>query len=371
MSFAIRSNNWEIDLDRLPVTVERNAGVFFGLFIFLFGCVWGGFPVFGLIRNGFDLGRGPEQLLFLIFPLIGVGIALFGLHMILHRRSITIDRYFVAVAERGLRGARQWREQISGYRGVLARTRRVSTKHSSYTLYLVDLKHDDDAKTINLYTARGDRQWRSRWEDYARRLGLPTLEERADGLVARDVDDLDKSVGELMREGKVSVDHGLLAQGAAEGVQVETRGDTLVITRTGRSTPLWGELLGLAFPAIFIYFGLSFGDLPMIVRVFLVGLGTIFEVAFLAAVVWDRISRQRLVIAPDFVHLRAVSPFGATKGKRLATPEVEGVEVQRGRKNDRRFAVTITTDKDALRFGLGLPAATLDYIRNAVLARLA
>lgn len=371
MNLAVPSTSWEIDLGRLPVSVERNAGVVFGLLIFLFGCVWGGFPVFGLIQNGFDLGRGPEQLLFLIFPIVGIGIALYGLHMILHRKSITIDRYFVAVAERGLLGARQWREQISGYQGVLARTRRVSTKHSSYTLYLVDLKHDDDARTINLYTARGDRHWRGRWEDYARRLGLPALEEGADGLVQRDVDDLDKSVTELLQEGKVAVNHDLLAQNGAKGVHAEARGDALVLTRTGPQNPLWGWLLGVAFPSVFIYFGLFFDDTPMIARFFLGGLGILFAAAFLWAGIWDRISRQRLVITPDYAHLHAVSPFGASKGKRLAIAEVEGVEVQRGRKNDRRFALTIATDNKSLRFGLGLPAASLDYIRNAVLAQLA
>lgn len=375
MNSILRNNSWEIDLGRLPVTAERKAGAFFGLLILLFACVWGGFPVLGMARNGFDLGRGPEQFLFLIFPLIGVGIALYGLHLILHRKSITIDKYFVAVAERGLLGAKAWREQISGYRGVLARTRRVSTKHSSYTLYLVDLKHDDDAKTINLYTARGDRHWRSRWEDYARRLGLPALEEGAGGLVARDVDDLDKSVTELLREGKVTVDQGLLAQGGAQGgvmgVRAEAAGDALVLTRTGPQNPLWGGLIGIAFPAVFIYFAFFTEEMPVIVRIIFGGLGIIFEAAFLSAVIWDRISRRRLVITPDEVLLHSVGPSGPTRGKRLPIAEVEAVEVQRGRKSDRRFALTIATDKKSLRFGLGLPAASLDYIKNAVLAQLA
>jgi len=227
-----RGRQWELPIGERPVTVTRTGSTFGGLFMVVFALLWGGLPTMALIQNGLPGAGQPENWLFLIFPVIAIGILAFGLRQLLWRKTITLDDLFVTVEERGLFGTESWQEQLTAYRGVLSRSRRVKTKNSSYTLYLVDLLHDDSKRTINLYSARSKRDWRAKWEAYARWLKLPAVEQADGGVVARDVADLDKPVAALIREGKLEVDYGQL-QERAEGLAVDIEGDALVVTRTG------------------------------------------------------------------------------------------------------------------------------------------
>ena len=362
----------EVPIGAWPVVVTHKGSLFAGLFITVFGTVWGGFPVFGMMQHGApDLDR-PENWLFLLFPVIGVGIVLYGLHRLLWRKTVTLDGLFVAVAERGLFGARSWQEPLTGYRGVLSRSRRVHTKNSNYTLYLVELLHRDSKRTINLYTARRRESWRAKWEAYARWLKLPALEQDEGSVVARDVEDLDKPVAELIDEGKVAVDYDALKQ-RAEGLAVDIEGDAVVATRTRPQVSLLGMLLFLAFPAVFVYVGFFLGEgdaVDRIGRLVVGAMGVFFGVSILAGLVWDRLTRRRLRIAPDRLTVTAVGPWGESRSRSLDAGEIEGVRVGREHEN-RRPAVLIQGDRQTLAFGRGLPEASLEFLRNAVLAKIA
>ncbi len=364
-----RRRQSEVPIGRLPVTVTHTGSLFGGLFISGFALFWGGVPTLGLIADGLpDLSR-PENWLFLLFPTIAVGLFLFGLRMLRWRKTVTIDDLFVTVEERGLAGTETWQEPRTAYQGVLSHSRRVKTKNSSYTLYMVELAHPERRRSVNLYTSYSERGWRGKWEDYARWLELPALQEGSDGLVARDTGDLDKPVAELIREGKLEVDYALLRE-RAEGLAVDIEGDTIVVTRTGPELAWWGALIMLAFPLVFVYVGFFLDDTPAIVGWFLGGLGLLFEVAFVTAVVWDLISRKRLRIDPERITANAVGPKGETKGKSIQVGEIEEVTVGR-RKGENAVKLLITGDRQRLSFGQHLPRASLDFLENLVLAKIA
>jgi hypothetical protein len=373
-SFGHLSRHWhaEVPIGAFPVEVTHKGSLFGGLFILVFGAVWGGFPVFGMLQQGMpDLSR-PENWLFLLFPVIGVGILLYGLHLLLWRKTVALDGLFVAVAERGLLGHKSWQEPLTAYRGVLSRSRRVQTKNSSYTLYLVELLHGDAKRTINLYTARRQDGWRAKWEAYARWLKLPALEQGEGGVVARETEDLDKPIAELIDEGKVAVDYDILKQ-RAEGLAVDIEGEAVVATCTQPQVSLLGMLLFLAFPAVFLYVGFFLGDgdaVDRIGRLVVGAMGILFGGLVLAGLVWDRLTRRRLRIAPDRVTVTTVGPWGEVGGRSLDAGEIEGVRVAREHEN-RRPAVLIEADRRSLAFGRGLPEASLQFLRNAVLAKIA
>ena len=361
------TNRVEFPLDRLPATLTRTGGRFLGGFMMVFALVWGGAPLVGLLGDFPPEQRAAETLLMLIFPTIGTGLFLFGLHTFLWRKEITIDKYFVAVAERGLKGRREWRETLDSYRGVLRRSRRVRTKNSSYTVYTVDLVHDDEDRTINLYTARSEQDWRQKWEAYARHFRKPALEQSADGMVARDAEDLDKPVGELLREGKVTVDYDALAE-KAEGLAVDFEGDTIVITRTGpRNSPV-GSVLALLFPLIFIYIGFFHDGSQPALYTFGV-MGVLLQGLCVAFIAWDQVARHRLRIGPRTLRLNQIGPWGETKGRTLAVGEIETVKVGRERGSG-PTAVIVSGDAGMLKFGTRLPRASLDFVHNTVLAKI-
>jgi hypothetical protein len=373
-SFGHPRRRWhaEMPIGAFPVEVTHRGSLFGGLFILVFGTIWGGFPVFALLQQiAPDLSR-PENWLFLLFPLLGLGILLYGLHLLLWRKTVILDGLFVAVAERGLFGSRSWQEPLTGYRGVLSRSRHVRTKNSSYTLYLVELLHGDPKRTVNLYTARRQEGWRGKWEAYARWLKLPALEEGEGDVVAREVEDLDKPVAELIDEGKLAVDYDILNQ-PAEGLAVDFEGDAVVATCTRPQVTLLGLLLFLAFPAVFLYVGFFLGEgdaVDRIGRLVVGAMGILFGGLILAGLVWDRVTRRRLRIAPDRITVTTFGPWGEGRGRSLEAAEVEGVRVAREHEN-RRPAVLIESDKRTLAFGRGLPEASLQFLRNAVLAKIA
>lgn len=359
---------WDFDLSRLPATGERTGGIFAGLFFIVFACLWGGIPTVALLQNGADILEQPAGFAAFLFPIAAVGLILLGLHFIRFRKSITIDRYFVAVEQRGLFGVREWREPLSNYLGVLKRVERRSSRKSKRTYYIVDLKHrTDDKKTINLYTARSDRELREKWEQFARQLQVPALEQGADGPVARKAEDLDKTVTELLEEGKISVDRRALA-GEAEGVSIVESGDEVIVTRTRPAISVLGGLFAMAFPLIFVFVGFSIEDAFGWIFGFA---GILFEVISVVAVVWDRIARQRLVVTPDAIRRCEVAPWGETKGRSLPVSEIETIDLARRRDDDgKRLALHIVSDARTLKFGAGLPRQTLETVRNTVLETL-
>lgn len=370
VNLSKRSQRFELDISHLPVVAQRKKSRLLGVFIVIFALVWGGFPVAGIaaILSG-DQAFEPAMIVFLLFPLLGLGIFAFGVHQLVWRKTITLDRDFVTVVERGLRGAKQWREQLANYTGVLQRTRRVRTKNSSYTLYIVDLIHEDDSKKINLYTDTGEAGHRAKWEAYARALELPALEQGQGGVLRREAADLDKSVGELIGEGKVEIDFDALTR-TAKGLSVDYEGDTVVLTRTGPKHPWWGMLIGVTFPLVFVAVALMAPGMPWFMRILFGGLGAVFEIVFVLGVLWDLVSRQRIRVGPRDLKVSTVSPWGEKEGKQMPIGGIENVTIARD-SNGASPAVVMAGDADTLKFGSGLSGSSLDFVMNTVLAKVA
>jgi hypothetical protein len=364
-----RSRRWRIDLSSPPVEAHQTGSRFGALFLILFALVWGGFPtvgLFSLIRSG-DMGA--EAFLFLLFPAIGLGILAFGIRNLVWRRSVSFDGRNFSVTERGLLGGKSWTEPLSGYDGVLRKTKRVKTKNSSYTLYMVDLIHPDPDRRINLYTDTSSGEFRAKWEEYARQLNLPAFEEGDGVAVRREAADLDKSVGELLREGKMEVDYDALTR-SAEGLATDFEGDWLVITRTTPQNPWWGSLLAVLFPLIFVGAGLFAPGMDMFGRAMFVGVGSLFEIILVAGVYNDLTSRARLRVGPEGVRVNKVRSSGENEGKFIPVQELETVVVSK-KDNEWQGSLVIASDRETLRFGAGLPRTSLDFVANTILAKIA
>lgn len=364
-----RGRRWRIDLSSPPVEAHQTGSKVGALFMILFSLIWGGFPTVGLFSMLGSGDAGPELFIFLIFPIIGVGILLFGIHSFLWRRGVAFDGQSFTVTESGLKGKKSWTEPLSAYEGVMRSTRRVKTKNSSYTLYMIDLIHPDPDRKINLYTDTSEAGFRGKWEEYSRLLSLPAFEQGEGGMVRRDAADLDKSVGELIQEGKVEIDYDTLSR-PAKGLAVNIEGDAIAITRTGPQNPWWGSLIAVLFPLIFVGVGFFASDLEMFGRVIFGGMGLLFELIFVIGVYNDLTTRARLRVGPDGVRVNKVGGSGESKGTFIPTAEIEAVTLKR-KDNEWRPSVVISSDRETLRFGAGLPRMALESVMNTVLAKIA
>ena len=364
-----RGRRWRLDLSSPPVEAHQAGSKIGAVFLILFALIWGGFPTVGLfsILQSGDLG--PEAVIFLIFPVVGVGILLFGIHSFLWRRSVAFDGRAFTVTERGLKGEKSWTEPLSAYDGVMRNTRRVKTRNSSYTLYMIDLVHPDGDRKINLYTDTSVAGFRGKWESYARQLKLPAFEQGEGGMVRREAADLDKSVGELIKEGKVEVDYGALSR-PAEGLAVDIEGDAIAITRTGPQNPWWGSLLAILFPLIFVGVGFFAPGLDLVFRVVFGGMGLLFELLFAIGVYKDLTTRERLRVGPDGLRVNKAGSGGESEGKFIPAGEIEAITLKR-KDNQWRPSVVVSSDRETLRFGSGLPRTSLEFVMNTVLAKIA
>ena len=99
---------------------------------------------------------------------------------------------------------------------------------SSYTLYKVVLKHRaDEVRDVLLYCSRSDSKHRHETEPFATMLQRPVLVDEGEGrYVERTVQDLDKSIAELVDEGEIDARFNpydqpqggkLVLQGQADG----------------------------------------------------------------------------------------------------------------------------------------------------------
>lgn len=364
-----RGRRWRIDLSSPPVEAHQTGSKVGALFLILFSLIWGGFPTVGLFSILGSGDAGPELFIFLIFPIIGIGILLFGIHSFLWRRGVAFDGQSFTVTESGLKGTKSWTEPLSAYEGVMRSTRRVKTKNSSYTLYMIDLIHPDPDRNINLYTDTTEAGFRGIWEEYCRGLKLPAFEQGDGGMVRRDAADLDKSVGELIQEGKVEIDYETLSR-PAEGLAVDIEGDAIAITRTGPQNPWWGSLIAVLFPLIFVGVGFFVSDLGLFGRAIFGGMGMLFELMFVVGVYRDLTTRARLRVGPDGVRVNKVGSNGEDEGKFIPAAEIEAVTLKR-KDNEWRPSVVISSDRETLRFGAGLPRTALEFAMNTVLAKIA
>ena len=233
---------------------------------------------------------------------------------------------------------------------------------------MVELHHADDKRNVTLYASRDESEWRQKWEAAARRLGLKALEDSEDGLLERAPEDLDKSVAELIEEGKVAVDYAVLQHKAA-GIAVDMDGDTVVVTRQRPQNTLVGALIFLAFPLVFIWVGF-YSDAPVPINWLFGGLGLLFETLILLGVAWDLLSRRRLRVGPQRVRVCSVSRWGETKGKSLAVADIETVKLGREDGRSASPGLMLAGDRGKLSFGRRLPDDTLEFLRNLVLAKI-
>ena len=127
---------------------------------------------------------------------------------LIRSETILIDRTGVVVEVKGPVRTTRWRDELSAFRGVRRRTvseRRGTGRSARHvTRHLVELVHGDENKTLRLYAAGVDDGIRVLWEQAARALDLPALDETATGTVARPPEDLDKSIRDLAGEGKMT-----------------------------------------------------------------------------------------------------------------------------------------------------------------------
>ena len=357
----------QLNVDSLPVEHEEKGFKSFGVFLTVSSLIWGGFPtailVTALMQGKFE----PGMLLILLFTIIGTGLFFLGISMIFRGKKTRIDRNGVTVEQKSLFGRKAWSEPYSRYRGVGIREEYHSggKNSSSYTLYIVELVHDQEDKVVQLYCSKSPEGHRKVWEDYCRKLNMQAVEKDGDGYVIRDVGDLDKTVGDLVREGKIEVDFDPSSNVPPE-LEVLPEGDELVITVVRPKRSAGGMILGLLFgagiPAGLIYAGFFRPDAPIVFGF----VGLVIALIATAVVFITAFTKARLRLSPSRAATCRISRWGEWFPQGIESAEVESVKVFR-KDGSNSEAVWMTGDQLSLSFGEGLGRETLEWLRSCIL----
>ena len=363
-STAIR----QLDLSSLPAVHHNSGSRFLGIFLILFSLVWGGIPgliFIGLVTSGeFD----PTMLFVLLFPIIGTGIFLGGLYVMTFRETIRIDATNVSRESKSIFGYKYWTEPLQRYSGVLSRTERRSggKNSSSYTAHIIELYHEDKKKRILLYESRSDRGFRKIWEDYCRQLNIPAIQDAGGKMHTRAVSDLDKSVRELVQEGKVSVDFDPKAPPPA-GFDARVVGGSLRVALPKKSSSIIGLIIAVLFAGVFIFIGFWVDDAPVMFGI----IGIILLLIFIAAGIWQAITRNVLLLGRSEIKILQETPWGETTGSTLKAEEIEEVRIGPISQGTKQMAVLLVTDHNTRKIGDGLPRESQEWLKNCILAVIA
>ena len=133
---------------------------------------------------------------------------------------------------------------------------------------------------------------------------------------------------------------------------------------------LLNALIAVLFPLIFVGVAVYAPDMPPFMRYLFSGLGALFEVLFVIGVLVDLLSRQRLRVGPAGVWVNRAYSGSESKGKRIEAAGIETVTIAR-KSSGSRPALAISSDRETLNFGGGLPRRSLEFAMNTVLAKIA
>lgn len=356
-----------INVDHLPVEHEDKGTKVLGVFLTLFSLVWGGVPTAALIGLTASGKFEPALLIMLVFTVVGIGLFILGIKLLLSRKIIRIDVEGVTVRQKGLFGWTSWTEPFDRYRGVLSRSEYHSGgKNSpSYTLYIVELAHDEKQKIVRLYTSRSEAGHRKIWEEYCRKLKMSAVEKDGDGYIERSVEDLDKSAAELVREGKVDLAFDP-RKNVPEHLQVVPEDDELVITVVRKKISLIGALLGLAIPSVFIYVGFFVKGAPFMFGI----VGVFFLLVITAVMIWNAVTKEQIRVSVRGVNVCQLTPWGQTAGRQIKSNAIETVRVWK-KDGTGAEAVWLAGDTATISVGQGLKREALEWLRDCILKVLA
>lgn len=354
-------------IDSLPHTIELKGSKFMGAFLMIFSSFWGGMPGFFFFRSIFTGNFKPELLFLLIFIVIGSALFIFGLSQFFSSKRWVITLDHVNYVGRGLFKNKSWSEPLSNYAGIMKTEEKRSSggqNSSTYIVYVLKLHHKDKEKVVTLYESRVKSGFRNNWERLGKLFEMPCLEQGDNGIVVRDIEDLDKSVKELVNENKVDVKFNPALR-PPNGVDLNRLNhNEWIVTQTAKQIRmLYFAPIMFGIPLLFMYIGFK-GGAP----VFFGYAGTLFLILIIIGLLNELISSPRFYITSSGFRSSRVYPWKETKGTVLNADEIESIEIKKG--DSLYKVIELSTDNKQIKIGAGLSVNSLTWLKECILFKI-
>lgn len=377
------SHKLELNTEKLPSKVSDRTswrfqlpGIFFGLLLVLLGS-YEFLNIFKQMQGGFDnlISDGAvseyEPLIspaFFDFVFIAVGLGMIAASVMsyIRYRKIFFDGKNVTIINRPVWGAKKSiKENFKNYQGIRLRTELFQSGLVTKNKYIVELYHKDPDKIIPLYISTSPKNIRKIWENYARSLNLPALMHTEEGLISREVRNLDKPLKEMAELGYV-IDDFDVRQPHPGSVAFVRRKDKLVLKAR---KIVWDAYNIMAWAAIFTAaMVISAASLNTEAVKNRLGSEVFYSAAIVTAVVivmavFVLFRKEKLVLKKyKIVNTHKYMLF-STKHDEMLKDDIESIEISENPASGRYF-VSIISDEKNITFGAKLPLEDLRWIKK-------
>ncbi len=376
------SHKLEFNLSRLPAKVSDRTswrfllpGIVFGALLFLLGLYE--------MLNGFSYTNPnvaeiiPAEAVPLyqplmtpvfydvIFMIIGLGIITASVFSYIRYRKFIFDGKKMIIGNRPVFGGKRIvTENIKNYLGVRFRIAFYQSGLVNRNKYIVELYHKDPSKIVPLYVSTSSENVRKKWKEYARFFKLPALINTDEGLMTRDLKNLDKSIKEMAKLGYVT-DNFDTYEELPDGICYVRRRDKIVLKAR---RIIWDAYNLIAWAAIAVI-ALAVLAAAINFEAFKQNFATTFYGAsataliIIIAAVFILFRKEKLVLKKHkIVHTHKYMLF-STKHDEIAKDEIESIEVTENPASG-RFFVSIISDNKTIAFGAKLPIDDLRWIKR-------
>jgi len=355
---------WEITM--IPAEVTRRESRLAGVYLSLFGVVFCGLAI-GSVVLSLSTGRFDPIVLAVAIPFAGIGVAvlLIGVNKLRYRLFMRIDSETVFVRLQSLFRNDEWRELLSGYRGVMLRI----VESGEQTVRVIELHHPDPMRRVilaeHLVGIVSERDTRARWESYARIINLPALEDAGAGVVERAPGDLDRPYRDI----RAVEDAPAVSSARPRYITIEEAGDTQIVVIGFKKMRSWRTLVGALIPAALMSIGFLLPD-RLTVEFVAIGLfGALIGVVLIAAIAWDLVASPMIHTDSFGIRVAYRTLCGDTTGKRIPYGEIEEVIVGK-EPNNPYPSVLIRSDARTMSVGHAMPMDDLVWLRDYLRGRI-
>lgn len=357
--------------DRLQLKILL-PGLFFGAILFVLGLfeILNGFNQSEAIFSGVLLETSAAPYApFLNATVFDVVIMIIGLWIVsaliltnIRYKKIFYDGKNVTIIHRPAIGDKVTiRENIKNYDGVMLRIEFFQFGIINRNKYVIELAHKNPEKIAPLYISTSGKNIRGIWENYAKTLNLPTLINTDEGIVKREVKDLDKSLREMAKIWDLKKNFNENSRPSYHLAYAKKKDKIIIKSRK----IIWDAYNILAW--MFILF-LGLVTLAVCLNHQAISLTslTIFYIimAFVLLIsVLVLFRKDKLIIKKDkFVHTHKYMLF-STKHNEMNKDDVESVDVALNPVTG-RYSVAITSDHNTIIFGKKLPINDLKWVKK-------
>lgn len=379
------SYNYKLNIDKLPCKESDRInlrillpGIFLGLILVLLGIfeLTNGlsspqmlFGQLGSTDNSSAYNSFLSPIFFDVFIIIlGIGIISSLILSNLRYKKIFFDGNTITMIKRSSFGKKDvYKSKIHDFLGVMLRIEFVQCGFMTKNRYIVELHNKSCEKTIPLYISTSEKDIRKIWVDYAKKLNLPTLLYTDEGILKRDVPDLEKSLQEMADiwdlYGKFNP-----ASKHSSRISVKETQDKIIIKLR---KVLWDGYNILGALSIFILaltmFIVSLNP-KSFSQGFLIAFYCICSLGIILAI-FIMFRKEKLVLKKNKIVNTHKYFFFSTKHDEIFKKDIKGVYVTLNPATERYF-VTITSSEKNIIFGKKLPIADLKWIKNFLVEQI-